>query len=603
MNIKKLLRLAEDRILIEQLRLLLTNFGSSAVPVFMLATLILWALSNDGNKIYLTMWWGLVIASEIYSYRMSRHYLEIGLPNDKIDFIVKNLILVNIVDGVLWGSLAWIALDSTGLAGSILLISVMGGVAAAALPLLSPVLPAFIIFITLELTLVVVKLWMTNDPAYTPLSIAIVVYLVTLLLQSFNSARAARAAIELRFENTQLLNQLRVEKKNAEFSQRKAELSNKAKSKFLAAASHDLRQPIHAQGLFLEALSLTSLTPHQSELLNHSRAASEATGELLNALLDFSRIEAGVIEPQMQPMLLQPLLHKIENELAPQADTKNIVYRSRETQFAIRSDPMLLELILRNLVSNAIRYTQRGGVFIGCRQRGSTVMIEVWDTGIGIPPEHQQEIFQEFHQLGNPERDRNKGLGLGLAIASGLARTLGHRLGVSSTPQHGSVFRLTVPIAIAPTIRKSPLALSKTHLIGVRVLVIDDDEVVRTGMLPLLCNWGCECVAAESIEQALALSATQVPDVIISDYRLREQRTGVEAILALRAFAKYKLPALLITGDTSPERLREATGSGIPLLHKPVSTRELYKKLVEVLGDFKPSQAVTTNLTPQVAPE
>lgn len=603
MNIKKLLGLAEDRVLVEQLRLLLANFGSSAVPVFMLATLILWALSNDGNKIYLTMWWGLVIASEIYSYRMARHYLDSGLPANKINLVVKNLILVNIVDGVLWGSLAWIALDSTGLAGSILIISVMGGVAAAALPLLSPVLPAFIIFVTLELTLVVIKLWMTGDPTYTPLGIAIVVYLVTLLLQSLNSAHAARAAIELRFENTKLLDQLRIEKKNAEFSQLEAEQSNKAKSKFLAAASHDLRQPIHAQGLFLEALSLTQLTPHQTELLNHSRAASEATGELLNALLDFSRIEAGVIEPQMQAMLLQPLLHKIENELAPQADTKNIVYRSRETQFAIRSDPMLLELILRNLVSNAIRYTQRGGVFIGCRQRGSTAVIEIWDTGMGIPLEHQQEVFREFHQLGNPERDRNKGLGLGLAIASGLARTLGHHLTVSSTPQRGSVFRLTVPIAIAPAIRKNPLALSKTHLVGVRVLVIDDDEVVRTGMLPLLHNWGCKCVAAESIEQALALVATQAPDVIISDYRLREQRTGVEAILAVRAFARCNLPALLITGDTSPERLREAKGSGIPLLHKPVSTRELYQKLVEILGDFKPAQAVTTSLTPQVVPE
>ncbi len=602
MHIKQILKLDEDRILIEQLRLLLINFGSSVIPALVLATLMFFAVSNEDNRAYLAFWCGIVMLSKLNSYRMARNYLAAGMPLKQLSRIVKTLIFVNTFDGLLWGALTWVALDSAGLSGSILVISVVGGVAAAAMSLLSPIFPAFLGFVVAELTVVVFKLWGMGNPSYTALGIAGVVYLITLLLQGFNSARAARAAIELRFENTKLLDQLRVEKINAETSQHEAERSNKAKSKFLAAASHDLRQPIHAQGLFLEALSLTSLTPHQSELLNHSRAASEATGELLNALLDFSRIEAGVIEPQMQPMLLQPLLHKIENELAPQADAKNIVYRSRETQLAIRSDPMLLELILRNLISNAIRYTQQGGVFIGCRLRGTTVVIEVWDTGIGIAQENQQEVFREFHQLGNPERDRNKGLGLGLAIASGLARTLGHRLTLSSTPQRGSVFRLVVPIAIAPSIRKNSLVFSKENLIGVRALVIDDDEIVRTGMLPLLRNWGCECMTAESIETALALSKGNAPDVIISDYRLREHHTGVEAIEAVRALCGCTIPALLITGDTSPERLREAKDSGIPLLHKPVSTHQLHQKIGEVLGNFTPAQSTTAPL-PQAVPE
>lgn len=372
-------------------------------------------------------------------------------------------------------------------------------------------------------------------------------------------------------------------KQAAEAAQREAELANTAKSKFLAAASHDLRQPIHAQGLFLDVLSRSELTAYQRELLSSARAASEASSEMLNTLLDFSRIEAGVINPQIQPFLLQTLLNKIENEFAPQADAKGLVYRSRETCLAVQSDPMLVELILRNLVSNAIRYTEQGGVLVACRRHGTKAVLEVWDTGVGIEPAHQKEVFREFHQLGNPERDARKGLGLGLAISDGLARTLSHGLSLVSTPLRGSVFRLTLPIASTVFASEPSATLCKTRTLNARVMVIDDDETVRSAMLHLLRNWGCECKAAESVEAALSMTQIFVPDVVVSDYRLREQRTGAEAIAALRAKLGSALPALLITGDTAPERLREAQASGIPLLHKPLSPSDLYHGLMEVL--------------------
>ncbi|MBI3478828.1 MAG: response regulator [Nitrosomonadales bacterium] len=384
-----------------------------------------------------------------------------------------------------------------------------------------------------------------------------------------------RAVLQQRVDETTL---------SLRLSKEKAEQANTAKSKFLAAASHDLRQPIHAQGLFLGVLSRTELTAHQQDLVASARAASQASSEMLNTLLDFSRIEAGVIEPQLQSFRLQPLLNKIENELAPDADAKNIVYRSRETHVAVQSDPILLELILRNLVSNAIRYTERGGVLVACRLRGTQAVLEVWDTGIGIAPEHQQEVFREFHQLGNPERDHRKGLGLGLAIADGLAHALGHVLTLASTPQRGSMFRLALPLATgALPPEKVVMTLRKTRLLEVRILVIDDDEAVRDGMCHLLRDWGCECESAESIDEAVALARAHAPDLVISDYRLRKQRTGTEAIVTLRALLGNTLPALLITGDTAPERLREAQASGVPLLHKPVSPSLLYRKIVEVL--------------------
>jgi signal transduction histidine kinase/ActR/RegA family two-component response regulator len=451
--------------------------------------------------------------------------------------------------------------------------------------LLAPVLPAFVGFIATELVVVVIKLWMLGNPAYGALGIAGVIYLVTLLVQGFNSARAARAAIELQFENRELLEQLRAETKIAEASQHDAEQANAAKSKFLAAASHDLRQPIHAQGLFLEVLAHTEMTLQQRELLSNARAASEASSELLNALLDYSRIEAGVIEPHFQTVQLQPIFHKIENELASQADTKNIVYRSRDTRVSVRSDPVLLELILRNLVSNAIRYTQRGGVLIACRQRSDSAVIEVWDTGIGIPLEHQQDVFMEFHQLGNPERDRNKGLGLGLAIAHRLSQTLDHPLSLSSIMARGSVFKLTLPLAPETPPSSRVHAQLNIDTNALRILVIDDDEIVREGMLTLIKSWGFECDAVESIDAALMSAESHRPDMIISDYRLREQRTGREAIASLRTVLGEHLPALIITGDTAPERLREAEQSGLPLLHKPVSPDQLHRKLNEILRE------------------
>ena len=570
-----LLRLDEDRVLVEQLRLLLGNVASALIPTLFLSILLVLALSNDSNAVALRMWGIAMMAYKLYATIHARRYLASGIPRDRARRLVWTLIILNGIDGAIWGSLAWITLDTSTVVGSILVISTIAGMVGSSMSRLTPVLPVFMAFVTTMLFLLATKVWQLGDPAYNALGLVGIIYLASVTLMARNSTREIRAAINLRFENTELMEQLRVKTEMAEHA-------NTAKSKFLAAASHDLRQPIHAQGLFLEVLSRTEQTPYQQELLASARAASEASSELLNALLDFSRIEAGVVKPQLQPFRLQPLLNKIETELAPQADAKNIVYRSRETNLVVNTDPMLLELILRNLVSNAIRYTEHGGVLVACRQHGTQVVLEVWDTGIGIAPQHQKEVFREFHQLGNPERDRRKGLGLGLAIAEGLARTLNHGLSLVSIPDSGSVFRITLPVDNSIPVTQASMTQSKTRLLNARLLVVDDDEIVREGMLHLLRDWGCECDAAESIEEALALARLNRPDVVISDYRLREQRTGVEAIAALREILGESLPALLITGDTAPERLREAQASGIPLLHKPVSPGKLYRWLVEL---------------------
>lgn len=579
-----LLRLNEDRILVEQLKLLLRNVSPAFFPTLslFLVIMLIWALSNDSNAMNIRVWGAALMTFRLFVMLHARNCLSAAYSFSQPRRLVWTLMVLNGIDGLMWSGFTWVTLDSSTMTGSILVIATLSGIVGSGMARLSPVLPVFIAFVTTMLISVSIKVWMLGDAAYDALGYASMFYMVLLMIMARNSSREIRASINLRFENIALMQQLQVKTELAEAAQRDAELANTAKSKFLAAASHDLRQPIHAQGLFLEVLSRTEQTAYQQELLASARAASEASSELLNALLDFSRIEAGVVKPQLQTIRLQPLLNKIETELAPQADAKNIVYRSRETHLTVLTDPVLLELIVRNLISNAIRYTDHGGVLLACRQRGDQAVLEVWDTGIGIAPEHQKEVFREFHQLGNPERDRRKGLGLGLAIAEGLARTLGHDLTLASIPDKGSVFRLSLPIDHNTQLTQVAMTQSKTRLLNARLLVIDDDEIVRESMLHLLRDWGCECDVAESIEEALALARLNPPDAVISDYRLREQRTGVEAIAALRALLGESLPALLITGDTAPERLREAQVSGIPLLHKPVSPGKLYRQLVEL---------------------
>jgi two-component system, sensor histidine kinase len=580
----KLLLRDEGRVLTEQLRLVLRNVGMSVIPTIVLLSLLVWMLGDEGKRGYLLIWAAVVLTSKLLNYYHARRTLAAGgAAFERPERLVWTLMTLNAIDGIAWGTLPWVTLTGASTAEIVLVVAVMAGVTSNAMSVLSPVLPVFVSFCLCAVTATAVKFWLLNDPIYQALAGISALYVLTHIAQGRIGAIAARSAIKLRFENSELIERLREETDKAQAAHREAEQANLAKSKFLAAASHDLRQPIHAQGLFLELIGREELSPTQRSMLENAAATNRASSEMLNTLLDFSRIEAGVVEPQWQAMRLQDVMNKVDSELAPQAVAKGLVYRSRDTEAVVWSDPVLLELILRNLVSNAARYTDQGGLLVASRARGEQVLLEVWDSGIGIEPAQQQEIFQEFHQLGNPERDRNKGLGLGLAIVDGLARVLGHRLTLASRPQRGSVFRLALPLSQVPLTAAAPQFCGEgLALVGKRVLVLDDDAAVRVGMAQLLQSWGCSCVAVDSIEEAIDAVRQTRPDLLISDYRLRGHRNGSEAIALLRAELGVDLPALLITGDTAPERLREAQSSGVPLLHKPTSAALLHRKLVEL---------------------
>ncbi|MEQ1622206.1 MAG: hybrid sensor histidine kinase/response regulator [Methylococcales bacterium] len=575
--------LTENQILLEQIRLMQGNASGSRLGISIFSLFLVWAYFDQGNTTLLLSWSGLVMLGNFYSWRRAGRILALDVSSVSIahvKYLSLSLIAYYTCYGALWGVFPWIAQVKDTSVGIMLILTYLAGMAGGAVALMSPVLPAYFGFAGMLLTSMTIKLY-SMGPDYYNICGSAVLFLILLAIQAKNSSQAAKIAIKVKFENMDLMSKLLVETENAQAARLDAEHANHTKSKFLAAASHDLRQPIYALGLFLEVLSRSSLSEDQRDVLVSAQASSDASADMLNTLLNFSRIEAGVIQPNIQPFRLQHLINKIENELSPQAEAKGIVYRSHETQFSVNSDIALVELIFRNLVSNAIRYTEQGGILVGCRKRGRQVILEVWDTGVGIEPNQHQEIFREFHQLGNPERDHRKGLGLGLAIVEGLTRTLGHNLLLGSTPDKGSVFKLALPIAHSAIIHEELNSVPiRVQLKGVNVLVIDDDESVRAGMLLLLSEWGCLCQAAQSIEEALAMASVQKPDLIISDYRLREQASGLTAIATLRTALGSSLPALLITGDTAPDRLREATRSGLPLLHKPVSPSELFRHIV-----------------------
>lgn len=413
------------------------------------------------------------------------------------------------------------------------------------------------------------------------LAMAGALYLLVTLAFAHRMYRTQLDSLRMRFENTDLLQRLAIEKEAAE-------RSNLAKSRFLAAASHDLRQPVHALSLYLGVLREQELNPKSRQLVDHIGRATLAMGGLFDGLLNISRLDAGVIRPQLRHFGLAPLLEQLLLEYAPQASMQGLRLRLHRGPLpVVRSDPVLLDRILRNLVDNAIRHTRSGGVLIGCRRRAGTLTIEVWDSGVGIAAAERDNIFMEFHQVDNPERDRSKGMGLGLAIVRRTADLLRHPLSVRSRPGRGSVFALTLPLgdirAAAPAARKPDIPAAA----GQCIFVIEDDADNLHGLRLLLETWNYRVVAGSSGDDILRVAAAypRKPDLILSDFRLRAHETGIDVIDRLHEeYGDDAIPAVLMSGDTDPQRLIEASARSWPLLHKPVDPLHLRRVLAQMLA-------------------
>jgi two-component system, sensor histidine kinase len=367
-----------------------------------------------------------------------------------------------------------------------------------------------------------------------------------------------------------------------------AERANLAKSKFLAAASHDLRQPLQSLTLFTGVLRGHVQSARGQQALIHLEQGLDTLKALLDSLLDVSRLDAGIVKPEITEFPVSAVLDGIAASYGPVAAAKGLGWQVETCTEAVCTDMTLLGRVLRNLVENAVRYTRSGHIRIACRRIEDRLRVEVEDTGIGIPLEQLEQIFEEFHQVDNQARDRSQGLGLGLAIVRRIADLLGHRIETRSRPGEGSIFSIELPLALTEAARLpiSGDADPDQNGQGRLVVVIDDDALVLESLEAILTEWGYRVVAAVSAEAAITQLGQlgRRPDIVIADYRLQDGRTGTEAILAVRALFDHPIPGLILTGETDPKFLRECTGHDVGIAHKPVMPAQLGRALDQQLN-------------------
>jgi CheY-like chemotaxis protein/two-component sensor histidine kinase len=357
-----------------------------------------------------------------------------------------------------------------------------------------------------------------------------------------------------------------------------AEAASAEKSRFLAAASHDLRQPLQAMQN-LAHLLVSRVSGDDVHLARQLQAAIGSSAALLNALLDVTNLDSGTVAPNVQAVSLREVVDPVAEDFRVAAATKGLELRVVSCRQTVQTDPVLLASIVRNLISNAIRYTLTGRVLIGCRTRGGIVRIEVWDTGIGIPETEQQTIFEDFHQLGNVERSRDKGHGLGLAIVQRLGGLLGHSVGLRSSVGKGTVFWVEVPVASAASPRLDRIEANGLLASG-RVLIIEDDVVQGMSLSMMLAEWGFEAPFASTIAEALTIAEQAKPDLILTDFRLRGGGDGLEAIRKVRARVG-SIPAVVVSGEAALSSTLRTVG--IPLLLKPYTSEQLRSAVRENL--------------------
>ena len=357
-----------------------------------------------------------------------------------------------------------------------------------------------------------------------------------------------------------------------------AEAATVAKSRFLAAASHDLRQPIQAINLFQNALNRTGLTEEQERISKYLSLSAQNLGDLLDTLLDISKLDAGAIMATPQVIDVHDLLSNIDAEFAPIASAKSLHFKLYfpSGEMALFTDGKLLQSLLRNLVGNAIKYTERGGILVAIRRRGDQAVIQVWDTGIGIAPEHTDTIFEEYFQVANPERDKAKGLGLGLSIVKRQAKLLATEIVCRSRLGKGSVFEFRLPLADKP-LRDEPIAIgresireaSASSLAGRHIAVIDDNLMVAKAIRMSLESLGMSITTYDSAEEALADAEIASADFYISDFRLGGT-SGIDLLDAIQQRTTRPIKAVLLTGETSPDRMAMTQPARWPVLFKPV---------------------------------
>jgi two-component system, sensor histidine kinase len=566
--------IALDRIRAEQVKSIYQHAPAGTLATLLAVTIMTAVLVFIGaTRIEPAAWFSVAMCAQAGGrLLLYRTYLRVPRAEDEWRLWARRFCVAAVIGGLVVGFGAVYIMTAGRADLQVIALLLVFAFSSGAVGAFGVYLPAIYLYLhAVSIGPVGWLLWQ-GDTLHIALGGLYLLWLVAMMEQAHRLSVQFVESVRLRFEKLDLAEDLRREKAVAE-------QANAEKSRFLAAASHDLRQPVHALSLFVEALRPRTMDAEARVLLDHIDNSVHAMGGLFGGLLDISRLDAGVVEVNRTDFAIQPLLERVCRDLQAQARDKGLELELHRCSAFVHSDPVLLERVLRNIIANAVTYTDKGRVVVGCR-RGSPLSVQVWDTGRGIPTGEQQRVFQEFYQLGNPERDRSKGVGLGLAIVKRLTTLLDCPLRLQSVPGKGSVFSVAVPLASTrPTVDPTTAAIENIvpRTGGGLVLVVDDELAIQVAMKSLLQSWGYEAVAAGSGDEMLEriVKHPAVPRLIICDYRLRDGGTGLAVIERLRSEYNQDIPGMLITGDTAPDRLKEAQASGYLLLHKPVPNARL----------------------------
>lgn len=562
----------ERRIAIEQLHVYVQQLQAISIAPALGGAFTTWVLWDAVDRRYLLIGLAAVLTVSFVRLGIYWWYRNRHLAIERDVFWSAWLTAIALVSGITWGSAAFFIYPPQQSEYEIYLLVLMALVPVAPIAALATHLPSFFAYyLPCILPFVAVLAW--HEPRADKLTALLLLMMMGATITfAVRYNRALTDAIRLRL---QLSDQKDVLVETAQI-----------KSRFMAAASHDLRQPIHAMGLFLETLRRRVAGSDLTSVVERIEESTRSLRRMLDSTLDISRLDAGAVEVDRHDFNVDDVLRLLYNEFAPLAQRKGLRLRYVPSRLMINSDPVLLEMIVRNLLINAIKYTRHGGVLLGCRRRGCRLAVQIYDTGIGIPDAEIGVIFREFTQLGvtgfNPER----GLGLGLAIVERLAGLLDHPLHVGSVVGCGSVFTITLPIVADPVRIRQRMQEEDSDplLAGVDVAVMDDDPDAVASMRSLLQQWGARVVQYPSVMEAFDHVGARLPPVrlLIVDYHLASGWTAPQVIRRLTAMHGKAPKILIVTGDTSTERIREAHQNGHLLLHKPVAL-PAFKNCIKLL--------------------
>lgn len=590
----------ENKVLIEQVRILFQSTFSLLLVNLVVSVCLAIGFWDVVPRYSILLWFGLMLVMLTVRALLFLYFKHQFDTRKLLNFRLL-LVLGSCFAGVIWGLGGLLLFLESQLEYQVFLLFALMAMIGGSTFTLSIYLPTYFAFAPLTLLPITVKLMLLGDQVHYSLAAVSLAFLATLTAFNIKINANFKRSLNLRFENFDLIEQLRVQKEEAD-------RANTAKSKFLAAASHDLRQPLYSLSLFTSVLDELTENGKTRKIVEQINLSVEALKNLFDALLDISKLDAGVVEVNKCSLSVQALFKRLANEFDLQAAQKGIRIEWQTCPYWVESEETLLEQILMNYLSNAIRYTdecakrgkngacgtaeldkqsdgtKQSKVIVSCRlSKDSPVdelIISVTDTGIGIAAHELNDIFSEFHQVGNPQRNRNKGLGLGLAIVKRTAKLLEHKISVTSLLGKGSSFNITVPLAeheLTNTETSLPAGSFNTNSENSVVVVIDDEATIRDGMQQLLTLWGYQVIASATHVNALAQlqECSLTPNVIIADFRLANKLTGVDAIQAIRTQFKSDIPALMVTGEIAKENLASIHGFDFDVLYKPVPAAKL----------------------------